>query len=296
MEPTLFDSVFVIVKAMSVPVSSAFISLGGIWLARTWITTRLTEAIKSEYTTKLQEHKRQQEEALQTQKNVLDAKLQAIRHENEVGQLRTSLFFDHQRDAFQAILTETSAAIQDWWGQYDQDTSIAGAVPSHRRHSVEVLIRSNSLFLDPECIFVLDILLQVYRSSMPFNDGGGPVNRPDGRKQLDDAEYLQPRIAAVFQRKIGVMHSQTALADIALFGISRFLQAYGYGADQDWAECFMHHSVDAEDAVAFAQENWEVLSVYLTSLQSRLRTEGWTAHQKYSRLTLLLQATNKLER
>lgn len=285
------DSALQIAGALSVPVFSALVSLGGVWLARTWLFARLSESIKHEYATALQQHKRVQDQELQDHKGLLETKLQVIRHENEVGQLRTSLFFDHQREAFQAILNETATAIELWWQQYDLETCLVGPVPEECYRAVQVLIRKNQLFLDSDCTLALDILMKVYRRSMPFDDGGGgPPYMPDGRKQIDDAEYLQPRIASVFQMKIGVPHTENAFADIALFGVVRFLQSYRLGQGEPWSEHLVLDALDAEDAVAFAREHLSEMLGYLNTLLGTLREEGWMSNARYTQLKRLVKA------
>jgi len=66
-----------------------------VWLAKGWISERLKQSVQHEYAEKLESYKTE-----------LNSKVEGIRHENQVSQLRTSLFFDHQRDAFAALITK----------------------------------------------------------------------------------------------------------------------------------------------------------------------------------------------
>ena len=59
-----------------------------VWLAKGWISERLKQSIHHEYAEKLESYKTE-----------LNSKVEGIKHENQVSRLRTSLFFDHQRDA-----------------------------------------------------------------------------------------------------------------------------------------------------------------------------------------------------
>jgi len=52
-----------------------------VWLLRGWISERLKQSIQHEYSQKLETHKAE-----------LNTRIQALRHENQMQQLRTSLF------------------------------------------------------------------------------------------------------------------------------------------------------------------------------------------------------------
>jgi len=55
-----------------------------VWLFRNWISERLKQSIGFEYAQKLEGYRTE-----------MNAKIEGIRHENQINQLRTSLFFDH---------------------------------------------------------------------------------------------------------------------------------------------------------------------------------------------------------
>jgi len=55
-----------------------------VWLLRGWISERLKQSIQHQYSQKLETHKAE-----------LNKRIQGIQHENQLRQLRTSLFFDH---------------------------------------------------------------------------------------------------------------------------------------------------------------------------------------------------------
>ena len=74
-----------------------------VWLFRGWISERLQQSIRHEYSQKLENHKAE-----------LNARIQAIQHENQLQQLRTSLFFDHQRNAFAGLLAKIAQVNQAW--------------------------------------------------------------------------------------------------------------------------------------------------------------------------------------
>src|SRR5208283_2959814 len=81
-----------------------------VWLLRNWISERLKQSIQHEYSQKLETHKAE-----------LNARIQALQHENQLQQLRTSLFFDHQRNAFAGILAKIAEVNQTWFDQSFED-------------------------------------------------------------------------------------------------------------------------------------------------------------------------------
>ncbi|MFZ6761010.1 hypothetical protein ACO0K9_27715 [Undibacterium sp. Ji50W] len=325
MSPSLFDDFQQIATSFSVPLGTVGIAFVGIWLAHAWTISRLKEAIKHEYAislqehrtgqekelqifkaandTLLQEHKREQDRLildhratqdrqLQQQRDEFETKLHMMKHENEVGQLRTSLFFKHQQEAFQAILIETAFAISCWGRKYDPVTCIWGRIPESNYEKIESTIRNYQLFLDPDCKLALDILINVYQNSFPFDDGHGEIAK-DGRKPLSDAEYLQPRLAALFQMKIGVPYEKEAFLEIALLGIVRLLSQHFQTSNDLSLKMLSHKFLDTEDSVALAKEQFVELNTDLQTLLDTLRSDGWASNKKYTQLKKLLGVIRK---
>lgn len=190
-----------------------------VWLLRGWITERLKQSISHEYSAKLESHK-----------NELDAKLQAIKHQYEVNQLRTSLFFDHQRNAFAEILAKIAETNREWWQRgYEDDVGLIEPVPTELYRQVKDLYYKHQLFLDSEAVMAMELVFTIYQDSFPFNDGSGndPVSR-DVREPYDNSEYLQPRVAALFRQKLGVAADPRAVRQIALLGAIRILNRYHF--------------------------------------------------------------------
>lgn len=73
------------------------------WLLRTWISERLKQSIAHEYSQKLESYKAE-----------LNGRLQDMTHQNQLFQLRTSLFFDHQRNAFSSLVSKMADVKQKW--------------------------------------------------------------------------------------------------------------------------------------------------------------------------------------
>jgi hypothetical protein len=251
-----------------------------VWLLRGWLTERLKQSISHEYSQKLQTHKTE-----------LDAKLQAIRHEYEVNQLRTSLFFDHQRAAFSEILEKIAMINREWWSTgYEEDVGLIESVPFPLYQELRSLYTKHQLFLDSDSIMALELIQDVYRDSLPFRDGDGQTHTRDVRSPYDNAEYLQPRIAALFQKKIGVGDDSRAVRQIALFGSIRVLNRYHF-ADiglPATGVLKLQEAADAEEAVMQAERNLPELLEKMRRFQHLLRTGTYFYHQAEASLARYL--------
>jgi len=197
--------------------------LGGsaalVWLARSWITERLQQSIRHEYSQKLETHK-----------SDLNARIQALNHEYQFRQLRTSLFFDHQRNAF-AALTAKIAEVNDAWAKehFDIDTGLTGPVPYSDYHKLREIFQQHQLFLDQEGVAAMELVFSSYSSSFPVHDGsGGQPHYPDPSPGYDRVRFLQPLIAELFRTKIGVSHDTRASEEIGILGAVLLLNQYHF--------------------------------------------------------------------
>ncbi|MFQ2037382.1 hypothetical protein [Aeromonas veronii] len=130
--------------------STLFGGVGGaalVWLAKGWISERLKQSIQHEYAEKLESYKTE-----------LNSKIEGIKHENQVSQLRTSLFFDHQRDAFAALITKIAEINREWMTHYDPNEGLYEPVPSSGYREFESLLYQHQLFLDEECLMALSLV------------------------------------------------------------------------------------------------------------------------------------------
>ena len=139
-----------------------------VWIARNWITERLKQSISYEYSEKLESYKTD-----------LNAKIQKIQHGNQINQLRTSLFFDHQRNAFASILTQITEVNAQWFDAYDPDEGLIIPVPSKAYHELKNIYNKHQLFLDDQSLMAIDLILDSYSDSFPFDnrDGDPPTSR-----------------------------------------------------------------------------------------------------------------------
>jgi hypothetical protein len=240
------------------------------WLLRGWISERLKQAISHEYSAKLE-----------NLKNELNAKLAEVKHAYEVHQLRTSLFFDHQRTAFAEILAKVAEVNREWWNKgYEPGVGLIKSVPSEHYSELKRLYFKHQLFLDTDSIMALELLFEIYQDSFPFDNGEGPIRR-DPQELYDNAEYLQPRLAALFQEKIGVGKDARAVRHLALLGGIRILNRYHF---KDIAlpvkGALKLEAFDgAAEAVMRAERNVHELLEKLRSFQRYLQMETAFFHE-----------------
>jgi hypothetical protein len=237
-----------------------------LWLGKEWLSTRLKGAIGHEYSEKLQAHKKEMEGELKQQQSVLDGRLQEVRLQHEVIQTRTTLFFEHQVAAFAKLLEQLSLTIDTWHNSRQREIGYLPPAPLDARTKVSTLIREHQLFLDPDCQAALEIITDSYRHSLNYDDGSGaPPHAQDTEARLEDVVYLQPRIAALFQKKIGVDYDRHALRQIGLIGAIRLGAAHRANTEK-WP--LMRHILRADpaDAVGLAEENFSQVQDFLESL------------------------------
>lgn len=183
---------------------------------QTWLSERLKQSISHEYSTKL--------EALRSE---LGAKLEAVKHGHEVDQLRTSLFFDHQRTAFGEILAKVVEVQKEWDKLVDPQEGPLEHVPTAQWRELEALYFKHQLFLDSDLLMALELLFEFYTDSLPYFDGSD-LHERDVIIPFGNAEFLKPRLASLFRMKIGVGKEPQALREIALFGAIRLLNRYHF--------------------------------------------------------------------
>lgn len=243
-----------------------------VWLLRGWISERLKQSISHEYSAKLEIYK-----------NELERRLQALRHDYEVNRLRTTLFFDHQRAAFAELLAKIAEVNLEWWRTgYEEDVGLIEPVPGALLKELRGLYYKHQLFLDNDSVMAMELLFEVYHESLPFDDGtgSGAVSR-DVRMAYDNAEYLQPRIASLFQYKIGVTSDYRPIRQIALLGAIKILNRYSFGEIDlpvsgplklGWQD-------GAAESVMKAEHNFDDLVRIMRKFHSYLQTETATFHE-----------------
>jgi hypothetical protein len=242
-----------------------------VWLLREWISERLQQAIRHEYSQKLENHKAE-----------LNTRIQAIQHENQLQQLRTSLFFDHQRNAFAGLLAKIAEVNQTWIDkEFVEDEGLTGPVPYEDFKDLRATFYKHQLFFDNACLAAIELVLDSYQDSFPFDDGSGRKQNRDVRAAFEAVQFLQPRLAELFQNRIGVSTLRRAEYEIALLGAIKLLNGHHFdeiGLPPDGSLKLDRRDEPAE-AVAKAEAHCEELLVKLQEFEVYLKREGAWLHE-----------------
>jgi len=241
------------------------------FLLREWISERLQQSIRHEYSQKLETHKAE-----------LNTRIQAIQHENQLQQLRTSLFFDHQRNAFAGLLAKIAEVNQLWIDkEYVEYEGLTGPVPYEAYKDFRGTFYKHQLFFDNACLAAIELVLDSYRASFPFEDGSGQFQKRDVRAAFEEVQFLQPRLAELFQNRIGVSTSCRAEYEIALLGAIKLLNSHHLkeiGLPPDGSLKLDRRDESAE-AIAKAEANCEELLAKLQVFDVYLKGDGTWLHE-----------------
>lgn len=177
-----------------------------IWISRSWITERLQQSIRHEYSQKLETHRSE-----------LNAKLQSIIHDKELYNLRTSLFFDHQRKAFAEISSQLAQTKDKWFSvAFDPEESFIEPVPSEQYDEFKKLFYEHQLFFDTECSLAIKLALQAMQDSFPFKETlHGPEEKRECYEAYQRLENIHERMVQIFQEKIGLSPAISSKKDLA---------------------------------------------------------------------------------
>tara|TARA_B100001059_G_scaffold194127_1_gene198143 strand:- start:514 stop:1323 length:810 start_codon:yes stop_codon:yes gene_type:complete len=256
-----------------------------VWIAKRWISERLKQSIQHEYAEKLESYKTE-----------LNSKIEGIKHENQVSQLRTSLFFDHQRDAFAALITKIAQINTEWMVNYNPDEGLCEPVPSNGRREFESLLYRHQLFLDEECLMALSLVTSTYLRSLPYDDGSGaPPNQNDSIQHVSYIEYLQPRIASIFRGKIGVSSDPQHLIDVAVLSAIELVNGYHFiGIEIPPKGALSTTKIkNASDKVAVGLDNIHELIVLLKIFDEYLSRDGGWIHEAQLKVKQTLNILEK---
>lgn len=262
--------------------------LGGavlVWLLKGWISQRLKQSIKYEYSEKLESYKTD-----------LNAKVEAIKHENQVSQLRTSLFFDHQRNAFAALITKIAFINKKWVERYDPEEGLFVPVPFDLYRELEALLYEHQLFLDDECLLAMTLAMDAYRSSFPFDDGSGdPPHQSDSMPAMNFVEYLQPRIASIFRSKIGIQSDLNHLREIAILSGIRLINSCHFQEISIPPKGVLKTKEphNAADMVALGEANLAELKDKLREFDEYLSRDGGYFHEAQLKVKQCLKVLEK---
>jgi hypothetical protein len=242
-----------------------------VWLSKKWISERLKQSIQYEYSEKLESYKTE-----------INSKLETIKHENSISQLRTSLFFDHQRNAFAVIISKIAKLNEEWSKLYTHETGLFSPVPSTGLKELRNLIYEHQLFLDEECLMTLGLIDDTYSSSFPYDDGsGGPPHQNDSSQKLETVEYILPRIASIFRNKIGIKNESNHPEEVAILTAITLVNNYHF-LEIDIppkGKLSTRRSENAADKVMIGTANLNELHQLLFNFDKYLSKDGGWIHE-----------------
>ncbi|MDP3544287.1 MAG: hypothetical protein Q8T11_17615 [Elusimicrobiota bacterium] len=255
-----------------------------VWLLRNWISERLQQSIRHEYAQKLETHKSE-----------LNTRIQDLAHHNQLQQLRTSLFFDHQRDAFALMLEGIEQVNQQWVAAEYQDwEGMGGPVPRKAYESLQALFTKHQLFFDTACVAGIDLILRFYAESFPIYHGPEEPHARDADRPYEAVRFLQPRLAELFQSRIGVLTSRRAEFEIALLGGIWLINNHHF-TDIDLPPKGELRIVDGcfgpgvANAVLIAEQNVGMLIAKLKEFNVHVRKDGYFFHEAAERAARYLE-------
>jgi hypothetical protein len=261
---------------------------GGIitFIFRNWITERLKQSIQHEYAQKLESHKSE-----------LNSKLQSISHEYQLHQLRTSLFFDHQRNAFEKTLLSLTKALLEWRETCDPEDGTLQPIPISAYKNVKQTFFNHKLFLDNDCVCAMELAIEIMNKSFPVNYGDGDLQPRDCNEPYDAFEYFLDRLPEIFQEKIGLIVTGRAKLDIALLGAIYLLNRYHF-SQIDLPPKGVLRLVFGDtpaDAVRKAEQNQNELIDKLNEFHKFLRHDMGHFHEATIQIERYIQMLSRFE-
>lgn len=228
---------------------------------------------------------------LEELKSELTSRIEGIRHQHQLSQLETSLLFEHKRTALGRLIGAIAEVKREWHkSAHEPYEGITGPVPNEQYVKLLDTYYQHFLFLDSDCLAAMDLVFDALRDSMPVEDGAGNLRPRDCDAAYNRLEYLLPRIAEVFQQKLGFSRNQRGKRELALLGSMLLLNQYHFPdiglpvkgslkiQSRDWPA----------DAVAKAEENVEELLHKLREVRDYLRKRRGVFHDAMASISRYL--------
>lgn len=142
----------------------------------------------------------------------------------------------------------------------------------------------------------MELVFDYYSDSFPYDDGSGaPPKTKDVNASYEGVQYLQPRLAELFQSRIGISTGGRAEMDIALLGAIRLINLYHFMDVEipPKGPLSLTYRDRPPDAVTKAEDNVQELVEKLIRFQKYLRREGSYFHEaalKTARYLAMLQS------
>jgi len=264
--------------------------IGGVvivFLFRTWISERLKKSIEYEYSTKLESQRNDYSRDLESYKTDLNAKIQSIEHQNQMHQLRTSLFFDHQRESFAIIIETIDSICNEWVKDWDVENGSIWGVSSTSIDKYSEVISKHTLFLDNDSEYVVksirDILFKSRETGCAEDDYS---TMKMFEENYHDIVYMKSRLADVFKEKIGVLPKNRAIIDVILLRSKSFFGKEVRNVSAEGIVEYAYSHIDAllswlsKEISDAEQDKKEELSVTWYTLEMKQRYKYLSSYHK----------------
>lgn len=216
---------------------------------------------------------------------------EGLKHQYQIDQMRTSLFFDHQRAAFALLLSKIAEIHEEWLATISNnpDDGLVETVPRKPHQELRQLYQDHQLFLDDHCLLGMNLILHSYLEASSY-DYENDIERfsqipPEDRicscasYHYDRATYIQARLADLFREKIGVSFQVTALRDLTILGAIEIVNRPYYSLNDD--KLFILDNAlktprngRITDNITIAEKNIKALLSTLKKLVESLSREG----------------------
>ena len=238
------------------------------WIFNNIFKERLKQKIKSEY-----------EKELKSFQATIDLQINDIEHRHQIHQLKTSLFFDHQRQAFSEILEQISIVLNEWDKLFDPEDFFYDSVPKTELDKYNNLVFKHQLFFDDECSMFLAQANEAMTDSIPFNRD--QEFNHETREQLYRLHYIHERLIFIFQEKLGYSTAYSHKKDLALLGLLQTINILSKPNGFPKELSIKKRKDDAEDIVRIGYKNIELLKnyskVYSEILAKDNHNKVWTS-------------------
>jgi hypothetical protein len=206
-------------------VLTAIIAYGGGGAAITYVVFHfLTKNwIENQFNKELEKFKFKNAQELETYKAELNSKMQEKLYEQQLNQLRTSLFFNHQQQAFASILKQIAETQRSWVAGFNPEYEPWPPIPAGEYEKIQQVYHENQLFLDKDCVFIIDLILETTNDSLPIDIGGGQFEDGDCYGAYERMNFFKDKLALIFQEKIGLRVSRIEKREVALLVAMRLL-------------------------------------------------------------------------
>ncbi|MCY1293810.1 hypothetical protein D9M70_430820 [compost metagenome] len=147
-------------------------------------------------------------------------------------------------------------------------------VPHNSYKELKDYFIQKQLFLDEDCVAAIELILEYYGDSFPFDDGI-ELHQRDCSTAYDNVESLLPLVASLFRQKIGISDNSAPEKTIAQIGTIRLINSMSF-FDADIppkGALRVNPNNQIEKSLKIYRDNQEELKKYLEYFSDHLRKQ-----------------------